>query len=138
MYDGISDASWPPEPTGVHELILCGLPSLILQLLSGMCLECTSSMALPTHRKAFKLSLSLKTFPFLAHPITPASFSVIPLPCTLCIWKTTKFLSFLKEIWSLPSTGEFSWFYRRLLKSCHSPWPLEVTFLSLLCAYTSS
>jgi len=62
-----------------NELIPLWLPSLILQLLSGMCPECPSLMAPPTQRIAFKLlSMRLPTFPFLAHAIIPALLYVIP------------------------------------------------------------
>lgn len=62
-----------------NELIPLWLPSLILQLLSGMCPECPSLMAPPTQSIAFKLlSIRLKAFPFFAHPIIPALLYVIP------------------------------------------------------------
>lgn len=99
------------------------LPSLSLQLSSGMCPEYTFLMAPPTQRITFEfLRLPLKAFPFLAHPLyqphrTPSSN---PAYDTSGKKKQNKFLSFLKEVCISVTWKKFYWCYGHPLKSHHS------------------
>ena len=112
------------------------LPSLIFQLPSGMCLECTFLMAPPAQRIMFQfLGLPPKAFPFLVHPTVQPHHGPSPHPAYQIPGKP-QMPRFLKEVWTLclrkTSTDSMGISPKLALTLT-----TVGTFLSLLCPHTS-